>query len=358
MAHEIQTTCTRGNRHSGISLLLCALIFVSPLVVPRMFYDFSVVTKEAVIQIGVMAIFALAVWNRRVHFPAVFPYVAAFLGYSWASLFWAVNPYEGFSTALHWSICALVILIPVNKDRLFTTIFASGVVVAVIGLAQYWFGFDFFQETASPGSTFANKNFAAHYSAVCAAAGFIFTGKRRVLLALGVPLILGYLWVCKTDAAFLAVLVMCFFICLKEIRFTICLIGLAIIWILVLQPSGLSTRIEFWKKTVSMVAYHPSGVGLGNFKVVYPLYDKSSTVSGALDHPHSEYVQVFADTGFAGIILMVLAFVGVARSINFDGNMCAVVGLVGICVVSMFSFPMRLPNMPLIGACYLGAVSK
>ena len=308
-------------------------------------------------------------------FPAVFPYIIIFLIYIAFTLVWAVNPYEGFSTILHWSICSLAIFIAaniVNKDHLLLTIFLSGAGVAIVGLLQHYTGFDFFQQVTKPSSTFGNKNFAAHYVAACLPLGFYFANKYRLLFILaGVILMLTYISICDTRAAMLAVLIAAIFglvVCIyKRIYSRLSLVVFAVIIILTFIYGDFfhsPPRIEIWKNTASMARDNTYGVGIGNFKIIYSAYNNGKIMPNStkeqVEYAHNEYAQLWAETGFCGVLLLSLMSLGIMRAINFKSRhwLYVAASIICICIVSFFSMPIRLPMMPYIGSCMLGVLSK
>lgn len=75
-----------------------------------------------------------------------------------------------------------------------------------------------------------------------------------------------------------------------------------------IHPPGHRTphRVHVWKDTLRMIKDYPLlGTGLGSFKAVYPYY-KSFPVRYRYPYAENDYLQLFAETGGAGIILLVL----------------------------------------------------
>jgi len=77
-------------------------------------------------------------------------------------------------------------------------------------------------------------------------------------------------------------------------------------------------RVYLWASTMDMVKQHPIlGVGLGNFKVIYPLYrssdERRTTPKGIkYTHPHNDFLLVLAETGLPGLLsfLTILILLG------------------------------------------------
>ncbi|MHC4945684.1 MAG: O-antigen ligase family protein [Planctomycetota bacterium] len=71
-------------------------------------------------------------------------------------------------------------------------------------------------------------------------------------------------------------------------------------------------RIDLWRKTMNMVSDHPwLGVGLGNFPVIFPIYHK---LEQPKSHPHNEYFNVLVELGIVGMVLYGLLLVLLLRA--------------------------------------------
>ncbi len=99
--------------------------------------------------------------------PLYFP-LAGFVGWALLSLFWAREPFGGFIVWNRWCASGVVFFLalqslgrPGQIYRLFVSIAISGTLVALLGCTQYLYDVDLVKQTASPASTFANKNMGA-----------------------------------------------------------------------------------------------------------------------------------------------------------------------------------------------------
>jgi O-antigen ligase len=62
-------------------------------------------------------------------------------------------------------------------------------------------------------------------------------------------------------------------------------------------------RLQVWKDTLDLTRDFPLfGVGLGNFQTIYPKY-KTFISPNLWDHAHNDYLEMLADTGWAGLLL-------------------------------------------------------
>ena len=115
-------------------------------------------------------------------------------------------------------------------------------------------------------------------------------------------------------------------------------------------------RILIWRNSFRMIKDHPvTGVGLNNWRLVNPSYGIGGTLhldSGLLsfEHPHNDYLLVFAEQGLPGIILYLLFFILIfikAKQLlkkleNHEARFFVFVlclGIVSFLVASMFSYP-------------------
>jgi hypothetical protein len=141
-------------------------------------------------------------------------------------------------------------------------------------------------------------------------------------------------------------------------------------------PAGdsLSVRLRLWENTLYMGKEHfLTGVGVGNFPVLYPRYKRSVALDSVFNEggewrkAHNDYVQTFAELGIVGLILLGwLLFVLIKTSITLlDGEtkgefryllMGVLVALGGLSINAFFSFPFQLATPTFIFALYLGVL--
>jgi len=141
-------------------------------------------------------------------------------------------------------------------------------------------------------------------------------------------------------------------------------------------PAGdsLSVRIRLWQNTLYMGKEHLlTGVGVGNFPVLYPRYKRSAVVDpvfneeGEWRKAHNDYAQTFAELGIVGLfflgwLLFALIRTSIAvldRERNGDLRyllMGVIVALGGLSIIAFFSFPFQLATPTFIFALYLGVL--
>jgi len=358
----------------------CALIIGAPLVLSARYYDFTVAPREAVLQIGTAAI--MIIWlvgliakGGRVLFPAGFNYVLVLVLFSGVTLLWAVNPWEGFPRWLHWAVAVAALVIVGNlqsKGAVLGTIFASGVLVALIGLLQYYVGLDWFLQIpgVEPASTFGNKGFAGHYVAFTIPVGLYFVrwGQWRVAaLMIGGYVVAGrYLLLADVNAAYLGLGGAAIWLLIYRRRWAAValVLGAGVVFYWFHPPNELPARLELWRNGARMAIDHPEGVGLKNYKIIYPAYHKDLIIQTGMhtqvEYAHNDFIQFWAEAGFTGVALLIMAIIGVRRAIWRKNPMSpyAVASLVCMAVIAGLSFPMNFPMSPFIGASLVGVAGS
>jgi len=140
--------------------------------------------------------------------------------------------------------------------------------------------------------------------------------------------------------------------------------------------NNIRTRIVLWRNAWEMIKDRPFlGVGLGNFKVFYPLYLRSGLEDKMFDehnqpnHAHNELIEFAVETGLIGLGLAVwllitgavfylrawrVAATAQARSLVWS----FAVGSIGLLATSLVSFPLHKalpPNLLLLMAAAAAA---
>ncbi|RZB31506.1 MAG: hypothetical protein SRB2_04475 [Desulfobacteraceae bacterium Eth-SRB2] len=131
------------------------------------------------------------------------------------------------------------------------------------------------------------------------------------------------------------------------------------------NPNNLYGRLHITRTILPMIRDYPvSGVGLGNFRYVYPRYiDDYDRVSSS-GYAHNDWVEAGTETGFPGLLLIFLAFViyivRMTRIWHRRRNLHALgigagvmAGLLSVGMHSYFDFNMHIPANPLTLAALL-----
>lgn len=356
---------------------LVILLLLAPLVFWRDLYDSLSVPKRALIQVGALVLVGLALWQsrpRRLPQPLGF-FVGMFLLWGLGSLTWAVNPWLGWWTWWQWFACALigwvvwqVELTPERLRALLWAMAGSGAVVAIIGLAQVWFGWAWVPQAIAPGSTLANRNMAAQVMVMVipVATALLYLARcgrefRMALLVLTLCVtFLGHTftkgcWIAFVFSAVVAVALgwkcgwrpsirvtrlkgLLFAVVVAAVAINVTREGVRWRWPeigayltgLAEEPDSTTTegerlqakssrsvsvRTVYWRNTLEMIREQPvQGVGLNNWRVQYP----AATLKGVTDptlansspeRTHNDLLQIWAELGTVGLLLA-LAVVG------------------------------------------------
>jgi tetratricopeptide (TPR) repeat protein len=138
-----------------------------------------------------------------------------------------------------------------------------------------------------------------------------------------------------------------------------------------LDTGSPTLRWIWWKNTAVMIKDHPLwGVGLGNFKIIYPRYvsaakdlnfsenkDWSFTETNQLTRVHNDHLQMLAELGCAGFLpyaLMFFLFAGMFRKIFKQSDdrtrliaLCTALSVLAFCIVATTNFPFERALPPL-----------
>jgi O-antigen ligase/thioredoxin-like negative regulator of GroEL len=351
--------------------------------------------------------------------------ILCFVGWALISIAYGRNAYEGWTTGLRWVAAALAFFLTLNllraekdRNRLLVAVASSGVLCAAVGIGQYLFEWTWVPQEAVPGATFANKNMAAQFIVMAVPVGVsLFLSSRKTgsiwFFAMATALMVLFLAYTKTRSSWVALAAQGAFGAILLIRHRMHGNGSsqerkkrwiagagALVVVLVMinvgpdgfrwglgeisdraatmvqinaDPEGqygadasIGLRLAIWQNTLAMIRDHVwTGLGLGNHKVVYPLYyrkiveERIFSETSQLRHVHNDYLQIFSELGIVGILILGwLAAVGlqqgwrmVSATPGTDWNHQAfgISGaMLGISVVACFSFPFQLPVPPFL----------
>jgi len=128
------------------------------------------------------------------------------------------------------------------------------------------------------------------------------------------------------------------------------------------------SRGWIWRDTLAMIrANWTTGIGIGAFETVYPLYSKHDG-SVIVSQAHNDYLQVVADGGVAGgaiaLWFLIALFRDFARALRHRSEMMAGIalgsggGIIAILVHSLFDFNLQLPSNALLFLALTAVVSS
>ena len=410
-----------------IALGPLVLIGCGPLVFYGQSGEFENVPKMAFLQCGIILLALLRIWHRKKASELVWEInpldILLFLFYTfcWISLLQAPNPYLAVLPLLHYAAAIVFYFFICNTttdikciDRYFFVITLSVMAVSVVGIAQYLFNLAWIPQIVPPSSTLSNKNMAAHIISMslplCLGCLFISrTAWQRIICLLSIFLTLLYSLYIKTRASWLATLVIFAVMGIsavprlrellrRESRKRILLpaiVGSLFIILLILfsqlKPANIPVpilkdsigerflsitdfkegdsaqlRIIWWENTLKMVKDHFwRGVGLQNFKIVYPLYHRAAAVDWSfkdeqqLTRVHNDHLQMLAELGIFGFCAYAALFIGVFfmfwqiffrvrdEQITFRA-LCIFLGVAGFVINAAFCFPLERAIPPVL----------
>ncbi len=132
-------------------------------------------------------------------------------------------------------------------------------------------------------------------------------------------------------------------------------------------------RLHVWRNTLHMIKDHPFlGVGLGNYRIVYPSYrsleELSITPEGKrYSKAHNDYLQILAETGIVGIVSFLWIIIVVScmclrvimdKKDSFYSLMITGIfaGMLATLVHAFFSSNLRIPSSAMTFWLFLGII--
>jgi len=415
------------------------LLGVSPFIFFTIPGEFDNYPKMLFLQSGIVFLALLHVfrhckngsftWKRTpLDVPVLLFYVFCLL-----SLFQAANPYQAVFYLLNWGAGIIFYFLLVNTlrgektvDRFFYIAAGTLFLVSLIGILQHLFHIDWIPQVKPPASTFSNRNMASHFVALTfpLTMGCVVIAKRIRITCLGLASLLTavvFLAYTQTRSAWLALIAVLAALCVVPILppfssslrkgltkrrlvyalaalvlFSAGIGGLAYTGVLPvekmtgrfatltnLKSRTVSLRLIWWKNAAVMVKDNLLwGVGLGNFKIEYPLYHRAAELDwtfsdeSQLTRVHNDHLQLLAEIGvlgfcvYAGVFFTFFyIFWKVCSDADGPGRLRALfiaLGVMSYLVFAAFSFPMERALPPiylftffgLMGFLYANRVKK
>jgi O-antigen ligase len=125
-----------------------------------------------------------------------------------------------------------------------------------------------------------------------------------------------------------------------------------------LQISEDNSRLDIWRDSLVIVKDHPLGIGLGNFRHIFPVYNVSNISDTRFLYAHNDYLQLLVEAGIPGFLALVSGFfIFLGKSfykvkrmkshhdpLRFFLAVGAMSGLVSIAFHSFFDFNLHMPG--------------
>lgn len=352
--------------------------------------------KEAVARILTLSLFVLfwiqaIFFKKPVHKSPLYLPLAALLLYQGASLWWSLNPHQGFDAWIHGLALCLFFFVAYNliEDRahirtLMKLSLFPAALTCLISVACHLLHKDlpfFHDRIFKQAATFGNYKFAAEYVTplIFWGIGLALTEKNRFekyLYASFSILTLGSLiWVYKSRASMVGLGISLGLLGMEwtgqrlPLRWRrpltygfaggMGIAGLAVLLLMYFQGGSSVQRIIIWKTTAKLIADHPwIGVGLGNFNLYHPFYSTPQDrmalpVESYWNHfvrqAHNEYLQGIAELGLVGaLIILILAVIVVGSVRRYPRQpldpIPVCLGLSLICALGIAFFVFNLQN--------------
>jgi tetratricopeptide (TPR) repeat protein/O-antigen ligase len=381
----------------------------------------------AFLQCGIILLALLRIWHSKKAGELVWEInpldflLFLFYAFCWNSLLQAPNPYLAVLPLLHYAAAIVFYFFICNTttdikciDRYFFVITLSVMAVSMVGIAQYLFNLAWIPQIVPPASTLSNKNMAAHIISMSLplCLGCLFISRtlwQRLMCLSSIFVTLLYSLYIKTRASWLAALVIFTVMGIsavprlrellrresrKRILLPVAVGGLCIILLILcsqLKPANIPVpilkdsigerflsitdfkegdsaqlRIIWWENTLKMVNDHLwKGVGLQNFKILYPLYHRAAVVDWSfkdeqqLTRVHNDHLQILAELGIFGFCAYAALFIAAFfmfwqiffrvgdEQITFRA-LCIFLGVVGFVVNAAFCFPLERALPPIL----------
>jgi O-antigen ligase len=117
------------------------------------------------------------------------------------------------------------------------------------------------------------------------------------------------------------------------------------------------SRLSIWRDSIAIVKDHPLGIGLGNFRHVFPIYNVSNISDTRFLYAHNDYLHLLVEAGVPGFLALVSGFfIFLGKSfkkvkqmkvhhdpLRFFLAVGALSGLVSIAFHSFFDFNLHMP---------------
>ncbi len=398
---------TTHQTHKVITLLIASIVVLIPLVYWPTLRDYTLGPKLFVFQtlLAFILFFWLLAPKKPIHIPALSFPALAFVLVAFLSTLWATHTevaiLEGtkYLTGFIFFLILANHLTPNNIPQILTASTWTGIFVALLITCDY-LGFRPLNIPSAglPSATLGYRNLAAMYLIQVlpfAVALFVLTKTRHTALinATAISLISVSILYTRTRGAWLGITIaillvatLWYWLTKEEVKQSFDkskrhIIGIAVLFFgLALLPSNLTKqgpqsidekkttvtdaigsilqtggdrgRLTTWRNTLPMIVEHPMlGVGLGNWSVYYPYYDRGELVTFqvAPERPHNTFLAILSEIGLIGFMCFLWFWIAVVKTgWHLIQTPChhtrwiAAAGLtsfIAITIHSIFSFP-------------------
>lgn len=266
-----------------------------------------------------------------------------------------------------------------GKCRFFYTLLVIiGIIVAMIGLSQYWGLLPSFYSSFLVVGPFDNPAGISALLATLAPFFLFFLNEKKTITlctTLGFLLVFTVIILSEARAAVFSVFVILSWNAYKYFSFKrsyvywMTLIGILLLVVLFcFKPDSAAGRLLIWRCCLNLVGIHPfTGGGYGSFRASYMpeqaafLVDNSNIVGRQLAsnvfHPFNEYLRILVEQGWIGFLLFVSISISIIRYYSKHRTKekdVAFLSLMIIGICAFFSYPLEYPIIRLLAAFLIG----
>ena len=272
----------------------------------------------------------------------------AFLGYAALSLLWAPVFAQGVWDLWQLALLAACFCLGGSRDNLRPLYLglAGGIAVnTALAIGQH-FGWQpvYHNNSDYPAGLFFNPDMLGESAALVSIALYSIGSFWPITLTLPAVFLSG------GRAAMLSILVIVVIEGWKRSRAVTAIFAVAILTTAYLdnhKTSSFAERIALWEDTTSGLT--PLGHGAGSFFMLYPAYaSRTDTMATRPEDPHNDYLSLAFQYGLGATFVFAILGIGLVASTP------ARLILIAYGVISLFSFPMRIPIEGLVGMVALG----
>ena len=314
-------------------------------------FDFAL-TSRHIIWCGFVMLLLACLFIRKpdISFSSIPVMLIILLLFECLSGFQAVNKSEWLYVILKTSLMAIsvFVFVPIDKKHLIRALVILGAVYFCI--AQYEFLSTPYVDSKG---IFCNRNpwAIAHFLII----PFCFMEKKWKWFARVVAIgLIVNLFLLMTRSALLGFAVFLAAVLVLDKRFRKYIFGSIGIFVFVIiclrmdrfvNLESLGQRKEIWTATLQMISDNPYGIGAGNWWLAIFPYLKdvnlpNAFTSGIFRHPHNDFLWVFAESGFFGILAF-LGLFGFAIRRALKSNIFLAAGLLGCMAIMCFTSFLR-----------------
>jgi O-antigen ligase len=369
-------------------LIGISIFFLGILLVFKPAYDYTLIKNLTGFLLCLFVSIHFITIQKEFEFSKYIYLPIIFFTYILISCFYALFKFEAGKNLENFLLYFLIFLVSLNLEidkKIFYIWIATGIIASIVGI------FQFYSSRHYAISTFGNPNFFAGHIIMVLCLSFSnvlnwdFLKKEKYsnfFKLLDILCLLFGLWalgVSMSRAALMALIVgisFVWYVNFKEektfIKYAfifLCFLILAFLFPKIIQLYKTNIRNYLWAGTWRMILKKPVfGWGLGNFIFFYPyfrvreyfLQPESTPVT---NHPHNEYLEIWAELGIIGLLLFLFFIFSVIivalKNKNSKPFLPGIIGgIISVLCDNIFSTNLRNPSTSMYFWFLLGLTFK